>query len=127
MTKIDRCNKCGYNIKHIAHNLFKCQNCGYVLITHNSDVNEDFIPIIDTDLRRCEISWSDGYKTVFTKVYQLDLLNFYTYSVQRGNNFYAKKLERFIKQIDKLKQQNTDFNRKLPRIFLTRLMKDDEY
>ena len=127
MVEVKRCDICKFNIKHIANNLYKCHNCGYLLINKDNSNSESFVPIIDTDMRRCEIRWSDGRRDVYTKLYQLDLLNFYNYAIQRNNNFYSIKIERFIKQIDKLLNQNTDFNRQLPRLFLTRLTGEDDY
>lgn len=76
----------------------------------------DGIPFIRSDLRRFELRYVLGFKEVYTYLFQVDLLRLINMSKGINNNYYVEKFKKFIKNIDKEnKDENTDFERKIPR------------
>ena len=75
------------------------------------------IPFIKSDLRRCELRYSLGFKEVNTFIFQVDLIRLINMSKTFNNKYYIEKFKRFLKQVDRINgEEKTDFNRKVPRI-----------
>lgn len=82
-----------------------------ILLTKNGG-----IPFIKSDLRRFELRFSNGLQTVYTNIFQIDIIRLMNMSKTINNAYYVEKFKRFLKQIDELHGDGkTDFDRKLPR------------
>jgi len=117
-----RCEYCGYNKERIVSNLYKCKNCGYIL---SLEKNDDYISLVETDLRKFNLTYDVAWRQVTTFIYQLDLLKIMNMCKQlEANKEYFDKIKRLIDTIDKNENKFTDFDRvkKLPRVFLDKLL-----
>ncbi len=74
------------------------------------------IPFIKSDLRRCELRYTLGFKEVYTYIFQIDILRLINMCKTFNNIYYIEKFKKFINQIDKINEnEKTDFERKVPR------------
>lgn len=104
----ERCPQCGFNEIEMSYsNIIKCNKCGLFV-----DDNGYFC---DTDVRRFEIRYCIGFKEVYKKIYQIDLMKIIKLLEQSNNKSLSNELKKFIDKCEVIDNLKTDYERKLPK------------
>lgn len=104
-----RCLNCGFNLEKY-NSLYYCHKCNK-FTTRLSNY-----PILETDFRVYQLTSSQV--SFALKLYQLDILKIIDILERCKINYYSELLKSFIIKMDKSYNEETNFDRKLPRIHL---------
>lgn len=102
-----RCPKCEHNLESNVSNLYKCRYCGIFV-----DDEGDFV---ETDLRRFELRYSDGFKEVYKKIYQVDIMKIINLLNQQNNTSLGCEFRKFLDGCKHIDNLDTDYTRPIIR------------